>query len=424
MGRLGKHEFIIFGTIGYMMRWSTAGESHGCRLVAIIEGMPAGIEISTVGLEAELRRRRTGYGRGARQKFEQDSCRIISGVRHGKTLGSPIAIEIDNSEWPRWETVMSPDVVDPAELRKYSGSGDPHELARNKKLTRPRPGHADYAGAIKFRFDDLRNVLERASARETAARVALGYVAKEFLRQVAGIVIAGRVVALGTATAVNKTITLADIQTIEASPVRASDPHSERLFMEQIDHARKTGDTIGGIAEAIAWNVPPALGTYTVWSERLDGQIAQAMMSIPAVKGVEIGDGFANAIREGSIAHDELALEHGMITRESNHAGGIEGGMTNGEPVVVRIAVKPIPTVPHALKTVDLATGEPVAANHQRSDTSAVVPATVIAESMLALTLASAVLERAAGNHLQDIQIHLENLADQHGGFFENELGL
>ncbi|QJC21753.1 chorismate synthase [Arcanobacterium buesumense] len=393
-----------------MMRWSTAGESHGRQLVALVEGLPAGIVVSTAGLRAELARRRTGYGRGARQKFEQDQCRFIAGVRHGKTLGSPIAIEILNSEWPRWEVVMDPDQVDPMLLRQADGQGDSRELARHKRLTKPRPGHADLTGILKFGFDDTRNVLERASARETVARVAAGYVAKAFLEQVAGIKIIGHVVGVGERSAPSAVITPEDCPVIERSLMRTAHSSLEVEFMAEIDRAHRQGDTVGGVAEIVAWNVPPALGSYTTWKDRLDGQLAQSLMSIPAVKGVEIGDGFAQSRVYGSQAHDEIIYGNGKYTRVTNRAGGIEGGMSNGEPVVARIAVKPIPTVPHALRTVDIDTKELTTANHQRSDTTAIVPAAVIGESMMALTLAAALLERSSGDTLDDIQRHMVDL--------------
>ncbi|QRV02939.1 chorismate synthase [Arcanobacterium phocisimile] len=386
-----------------MIRWSTAGESHGRSLIALIEGIPAGVELSTASLEHELRRRREGYGRGARQRFEQDRCVFLSGLRHGKTLGSPITIEIHNSEWAHWELVMNPDEVDPEELQYVSGQGDPRELARNRPLTRPRPGHADFPGMLKFDFSDARNVLERASARETAARVALGYVAKELLRQVFGVVIGSRVIEIGSVAAQPHTLTPEELPVVEASPVRCLDPEDQALFIAEIDAAKRDGDTLGGVVEVLAWNVPIGVGNYAVWSERLDTQLSAALMSIPSVKGVEIGDGFASARRPGSRAHDEIYHDDSGYIRSTNHAGGIEGGMSNGEPIVARIGLKPISTVPHALQTVDLETGDPATAIHQRSDTTAVVPAAVIAESMMALTLMSAVSSQIWASNVSDL---------------------
>lgn len=412
MGDLGEHERRFFDTIVSMMRWSSAGESHGRHVIAFIEGIPAGVEVSTHELAEELRRRRTGYGRGARQQFEQDECTFISGVRHGRTLGSPIAIEIHNSEWPKWEAVMNPDPVAPAELYKSTGRGDSKELARNARLTRPRPGHADYAGVQKFGFSDIRNVLERASARETVARVAAGYVAKKFLAQVADIAIVGHVVEVGSEQAATAhPIVLRDRPQIEESSVRCADPAVAARFIAEIDAAKSAGDTLGGVVEVVAWNVPVGVGTYTVWKDRLDSRLAASLMSIPAVKGVEIGDGFASARRRGSAAHDHITRTPHGIERPTNHAGGIEGGMSNGEPIVARIAVKPIATVPRALRTVDLSTGEESTAIHQRSDTTAVVPAAVIAEAMMALTLAEAVLERSAGDQVADVRAHYDLFA-------------
>lgn len=402
------------------MKWSTAGESHGPALVALIEGIPAGVEITSAEISAALARRRKGYGRGARQNFEQDTLELISGVRHGKTLGSPISLLIHNSEWAKWETVMSSDRVDPALLQINAGTGDEREIARNKKLTKPRPGHADLVGMRKFAFDDARNVLERASARETAARVALGSIAKAYLRQVAGIEIGSQVIQIGAARAPQSVLgnfTPNDFATLDESPVRTLNQDAQSAFIAEIDAAKQDGDTLGGVVEVIAFGVPQALGTYTNNQERLDAQIAGAMMSIQAVKGVEIGDGFAEAGRRGSCAHDEILLNQAggerKLYRETNRAGGIEGGMSNGEPIIVRIAYKPISTVPHALRTVDLATGTAATALHQRSDTTAVVPGAVIAEAMLALVLAKAVAEKFGGDSLLETRRNLELFMQQ-----------
>ncbi len=388
-----------------MLRWSTAGESHGQALVAILEGMPAGVAITSAQIADALTRRRVGYGRGSRQGFEQDELTIISGIRHGKTIGSPIALEIKNSEWDKWQLVMSADPVDPAALMHDAGAGDNKELARNKKLTRPRPGHADLVGMNKYGFDDARLVLERASARETAARVALGQVAKNFLYQVTGVQITSQVVQMGTVTAsAIPTITPADIAALDASPVRSAEEKLAQDFMLAIDNAKKSGDTLGGVVEVVAFHVPPALGTYTVDMQRLDARIAAAMMSIPAVKGVEIGAGFQMASMPGSTAHDEIVPTTQGMKRLSNNAGGIEGGMSNGEPIRVKIAFKPISTVPHALRTIDTETGLAAWAIHQRSDVSAVVPGAVVAEAMLALVLAEAMGEKFGGDTLTEVQ--------------------
>lgn len=398
-----------------MIKWSTAGESHGPALVALIEGIPAGVEITSDEIAAALARRRNGYGRGARQNFEQDKLEVLSGIRHGKTLGSPIALVIRNSEWSKWETVMSSDPVDPAALQINAGTGDEREIARNKKLTKPRPGHADLIGMAKFGFDDARNVLERASARETAARVALGSIAKAYLRQVAGIEIGSQVIQIGSVRAPQSllgTFTPDDFAALDESAVRTLDQATEKAFIAEIDAAKKDGDTLGGVVEVIAFGVPQALGTYTTNQDRLDAQIAGAMMSIQAVKGVEIGDGFAQASRRGSCAHDEILRSSQsaqlQLYRETNHAGGIEGGMSNGEPIIVRLAYKPISTVPRALRTIDLATGEATTALHQRSDTTAVVPGAVIAEAMLALVLAAAVDEKFGGDSVDETRRNLQ----------------
>ncbi|WP_124054857.1 chorismate synthase [Arcanobacterium ihumii] len=393
-----------------MMRWSTAGESHGPSLVALIEGIPAGVELTSADIAHALYRRRQGYGRGSRQKFEQDALRILSGVRHGKTLGSPIAIEIGNSEWPKWKIVMSADPVNSKDLLIDAGTGDEREIARNKKLTRPRPGHADLVGMEKFGFDDARNVLERASARETAARVALGKIASNYLEQVAGITVVSHVVQIGTVKAEDGARRPGpdDQRKIDSSEVRTLNPDLEQRYIDEIDAAHSDGDTLGGVVEVIAYGVPAGIGTYTVDDQRLDAKIAGAMMSIQSVKGIEIGDGFASAGRRGSQAHDEIIIKDGELSRLSNRAGGIEGGMANGEPLFVRIALKPISTVPRALRTVDLATGEPATALHQRSDTTAVVPAAVIAEAMLSLVLAQAVHEKFGGDSVAETKRNIE----------------
>ena len=327
-----------------MFRWLTAGESHGRALVAVCEGVPAGVQVSTGDIAAALARRRAGDGRGARMTFEQDEVELTAGVRHGRTLGGPVAIRVANTEWPKWETVMSADPVDPAVL---------DGLARNAPLTRPRPGHADLAGMQKFGHTDARPVLERASARETAARVALGEVARRLLSQVLGIEIISHVVAIG-ATRIPDGVQPgpADRDAIDADPVRCADPVTSRAMVAEIDTAKKEGDTLGGIVEVLAFGLPPGLGSFTHWDRRLDARLAGALMSIQAIKGVEVGDGFTTATRRGSRAHDEIEATENGIARRTNRAGGIEGGMTTGEPVRVRAAMKPISTVPRALDTV------------------------------------------------------------------------
>ncbi|MFY9262948.1 MAG: chorismate synthase [Actinomycetaceae bacterium] len=392
-----------------MIRWSTAGESHGKALIALCEGMPAGVEITSDDIRHALARRRTGYGRGSRQKFEADELTILSGVVHGRTIGSPIALEIGNSEWPKWTVVMNPDPVDPKDLLIDAGTGDEREIARNKPLTRPRPGHADLVGMNKYGFDSARFVLERASARETASRVALGQIAKNFLKQVADIEIVGHVVGVGSQTSNAEPPLPSDLPALDESPVRTLDADAAERFVAEIDAAHKDGDTLGGVVEVVAWNMPPALGSYTTAQGRLDARLAGALMSIQAVKGVEIGDGFETARRRGSVAHDEIVRARDGIKRLTNRAGGIEGGMSNGEPIVTRVAYKPISTVPRALQTIDTVTGEAATALHQRSDTTAVVPGVVIAEAMVAQVLAEAIVEKFGGDTVTEIKRNLES---------------
>ena len=382
-----------------MMRWLTAGESHGRALVAICEGIPAGVEITTDDIAAALARRRAGYGRGARMKFEQDEAEITGGVRHGRTLGAPVAIRVANSEWPMWELVMSADPVDPAVLA---------DLARNAPLTRPRPGHADLAGMQKYGHHDARPVLERASARETAARVALGELARRFLRQALGAEIVSHVVAIGPVAAPDGLVpSPADAARIDADPVRCLDQTASAAMQEEIDAARKDGDTLGGVVEVVVHGLPAGLGSHVHWDRRLDGRLAGALMSIQAIKGVEIGDGFATARRRGSAAHDEMDGTGDGIRRRTNRAGGIEGGMSTGELIRVRAAMKPISTVPRALATIDVATGEPARAINQRSDVTAVPAAGVVAEAMSALVLADAALEKFGGDSVAETRRNL-----------------
>src|ERR1700737_785543 len=379
--------------MGHVLRWTTAGESHGRALVAVLEGMVAGVSLTSEDIADQLARRRLGYGRGARMKFERDQVTMLAGVRHGLTLGGPIAIEIGNTEWPKWETVMAADPVDPAEL----------EVARNAPLTRPRPGHADYAGMLKYGFDDARPVLERASARETAARVAAGTVARLFLRQALGVEVLSHVVSIGESQPSDGPPPQAgDLDAIDDSPVRAFDKAAEKAMIAEIEAAKKDGDTLGGVVEAVAVGLPVGLGSFTSGDNRLDSQLAAAVMGIQAIKGVEIGDGFTTARRRGSRAHDEMYPGPDGVVRSTNRAGGLEGGMTNGQPLRVRAAMKPISTVPRALATVDMATGDEAVAIHQRSDVCAVPAAGVVAESMVALVRARAVLEKFGGDSIAE----------------------
>ncbi len=384
------------------MRWLTAGESHGSGLVGIIEGLPAGIEITTVDIQEALLRRRLGYGRGARMKFEKDQVTIISGVRHGVTLGSPVAIHIANTEWPKWEKVMSPDPVDPAQLEG---------LARNASLTRPRPGHADMAGMQKFGFDEARPLLERASARETATRVALGRVAQHFLAQL-GISTVSHTVQMGEVAVTDdyQFPTAQDVAKLDADPVRCVDPEVSARMVEAVDATKKAGETLGGVTEVIVHNPPVGLGSHIHWDRRLDSKLAGALMGIQAMKGVEIGDGFETATRIGSAAHDAIIrTSDGKVARTTHRAGGIEAGMSTGEPIRVRVAMKPIATVPRALQTVDVSTGQPTKAHHQRSDVTAVPASGVVAEAMVALVMAEEVLEKFGGDSVDETRRNMQS---------------
>ena len=385
--------------MGRVLRWTTAGESHGRALVAVVEGMVAGIGVTSEDIGAQLKRRRLGYGRGARMKFEQDQVTVLAGVRHGLTLGGPIAIEIGNTEWPKWETVMSADPVDEAEL----------DVARNAPLTRPRPGHADYAGMLKYGFDDARPVLERASARETAARVAAGTIARAFLREALGVEVLSHVVSIGASKPYDGPPPLpGDLARIDDSPVRAFDEAAEQSMIAEIEAAKKDGDTLGGIVEVVVHGLPIGLGSFTSGDNRLDSQLAGAVMGIQAIKGVEIGDGFETARRRGSVAHDEMYPGPDGVMRSTNRAGGLEGGMTNGQALRVRAAMKPISTVPRALATVDMATGDEAVAIHQRSDVCAVPAAGVVVETMVALVLARAALEKFGGDSLAETRANVD----------------
>ncbi|MEI7696581.1 MAG: chorismate synthase [Actinomycetes bacterium] len=385
------------------MRWLTAGESHGQALSAIVEGIPASVEITTKDIDYHLERRRLGVGRGARQSFEADKVTILGGIRLGLTQGGPIAIQIANSEWSKWEKVMSADPVPNSEIET---------LARNAPLTRPRPGHADLVGMQKYDLDDARPILERASARETASRVALGAVARNFLEQSVGITILSHVLSIGTVRVPDGTAlpVAGDMQSIDADPVRCADaPTSARMIIE-IESAHSDGDTLGGVVEVLAFNMPPGLGSHVHWDRRLDSRLAGALMGIQAIKGVELGDGFETATRRGSVAHDEIEKSaSGKIVRRTDRAGGTEGGMSNGETLRVRAAMKPISTVPKALDTVDVATGLPAKAINQRSDVCAVPAAGVVAEAMVALVLAEAVLEKFGGDSVTETKRNFDS---------------
>lgn len=386
-----------------MLRWQTAGESHGEALVAMIEGLPAGVRVTSDDVVDALARRRLGYGRGARMKFEQDKVRLLTGVRFGETLGSPVAIEIANTEWPKWTEVMSADPLD-------------HDLpreGRNAPLSRPRPGHADLTGMRKYGFDDARPVLERSSARETASRVALGAVAARFLEQAFGIRTVSHVISIGGAGVEDADDvalpTPDDVEALDASPVRTLDKAAEERMIARIDEIKSTADTVGGVIEVLAYGVPAGIGTYVESDRRLDAALASAVMGIQAIKGVEIGDGFLEAVRSGSQAHDEMVPgADGRITRLTNRAGGIEGGMSNGQPIRVRAAMKPIPSIPRALRTVDVTDGEAASAINQRSDTTAVPAASVVAEAMVRLTLARYALDKFGGDSVAETRRNFE----------------
>ena len=385
------------------MRWLTAGESHGQALSAIIEGIPASVEVTTSDIDYHLERRRLGVGRGARQNFEADKVTILGGVRLGLTQGGPIAIQVGNSEWPKWEKVMSADPIPEEEIR---------DLARNAPLTRPRPGHADLVGMQKYDLDDARPILERASARETAARVALGAVARNFLEQSVGITILSHVLSIGSVRVPqNSALPLAtDMKRIDEDPVRCADSETSAKMITEIENAHRDGDTLGGVVEVLAFNMPPGLGSHVHWDRRLDSRLAGAVMGIQAIKGVEIGDGFQTASRRGSVAHDEIEKDStGKIVRRTDRAGGIEGGMSNGEILRVRAAMKPISTVPKALDTIDVSTGEAAKAINQRSDVCAVPAAGVVAEAMVALILAEAVLEKFGGDSVAETKRNYES---------------
>lgn len=383
-----------------MLHWLTAGESHGPELLAILDGLPAGVPVSADDIRADLHRRTLGYGRGARMKFEQDELTLSAGIRHGYTMGSPVGIRIGNTEWPKWTEVMSPEPV----------SDEVFNTGRGTRLTRPRPGHADLVGMQKFGHGEARPPLERASARETAARVALGAVAKAFLREL-GIETVSHTIAIGPIRTADDTPspTLADLERLDADPVRMADRAASERAVAHIDEIRRTGDTLGGVVEVCVRGVPPGLGSYTQWDRRLDARLARALMSIQAIKAVEVGDGMQTTLRPGSQAHDELFATPDGIARASDRAGGFEGGVTTGTLLRVRAGMKPISTVPRALSTVDISTGEDATAHHQRSDVCAVPAAGVVAEAMVALEIADAVLEKHGGDSVDETRRNIES---------------
>jgi len=386
-----------------MLRWLTAGESHGPELVAILEGLPAGVPVTTGDVQNALARRRLGFGRGARMKFELDEVNLSGGVRHGLTQGGPVAITIKNTEWPKWEKIMSSDPVDPSEL----------EGARAEALTRPRPGHADFTGMQKYGFLDARPVLERASARETAARVALGEVAAKFLKSL-GIELVTHTVAIGPIS--NTELSLpkpSDVGVLDEDPVRCFSSSVSAAMVAEIEDCHKAGDTLGGVVETLVYGLPPGIGSYVHWDRRLDSQLAGALMGIQAIKGVEVGDGFETTRRRGSLAHDEIEKDaSGVVHRTSGRAGGIEGGMSTGEILRVRTGMKPISTVPKALATIDVSTGEATKAHHQRSDVCAVPAAGIVAEAMVSLVIANAVLEKFGGDSVAETKRNMQSFLD------------
>lgn len=386
-----------------MLRWLTAGESHGPELLALLEGVPAGVPISITDIQADLARRKLGYGRGGRMKFEQDEITLSSGIRHGFTIGSPVGIRIQNTEWPKWTEVMSPEPV----------SDDVFETGRGRKLTRPRPGHADLVGMQKYGFDEARPALERASARETAARVALGAVAKKFLAEL-GIRTISHTIAIGDVQVPQDAAwpVADDVDYLDKDPVRCLDAETSASMVAKIDETRHNGDTIGGVTEVLVYGLPPGIGSYVHWDRRLDSRLAGALMSIQAIKSVEIGDGLETTRRPGSQAHDPLYAVDGKIYRSADRAGGIEGGMTTGTVLRARVGMKPIATVPHALHTVDVSTGDNATAFHQRSDVCAVPASGVVAEAMVALVLANSLLEKFGGDSLAEVQRNVNSFLD------------
>ena len=377
-----------------MLRWLTAGESHGPELIAVLEGFPAGVPITLEDIQSDLARRKLGYGRGARMKFEADEVSLSGGIRHGLSQGGPVALRVGNTEWPKWETVMSPHPVEAEDL----------DGGRATPLTRPRPGHADLTGMQKYGFDDARPVLERASARETAARVALGAVARALLSGL-GIQVLSHTVAVGP-IAIPEDAPIPrqdDVDRLDENPLRCAHEATAQAMVAEVDAARKEGDTLGGVVEVVVRGLPPGLGSYVHWDRRIDAKLAGALMGIQAIKGVEIGDGFETTRRRGSLAHDEIVASEDGVTRTSDRAGGTEGGMTTGGVLRVRAGMKPISTVPRALRTIDTSTGKEAAAHHQRSDVCAVPAAGVVAEAMVMLVIADALMEKFGGDSLAEI---------------------
>lgn len=373
-----------------MLRFLTAGESHGPGLVAIVEGLPKGLSVDIDGLSAELRRRRHGHGRGARMAIEQDEIEFMGGIRHGRTLGSPVSVLIRNTEWPKWEKIMSP-------VQGEVGN----------EVTRPRPGHADLAGMLKYDTGDARDILERASARETAARTIVGYLARVLL-SVCDVTVLSHVVAIGPVSAKAQTPQPDDIDRIDQDAVRCLDPEASEAMVAAIDRARGEKDTLGGVFEVVVHGTPVGIGSHVHYDRRLDMQLAGAIMSIPAIKGVEIGDGFEVAGTPGSRAHDEIVPVDGAVSRSTNRAGGIEGGMSNGQPIRVRAAMKPISTLMQPLKTIDMSTGEPDQAVRERSDVCAVPAAAVVGEQMAGFVLASEVTRKFGGDTVEDLKGSLD----------------
>ena len=381
-----------------MIRWLTAGESHGPELIGVIEGLPAGVPVLAEDIQDALARRRLGYGRGARMKFEQDEVTLSTGIRFGLTQGGPVALRIANTEWPKWETVMSAAPVDEAELTG----------GRAAQLTRPRPGHADFTGMQKYGFDEARPVLERASARETATRVALGRIAQNFLREL-GIELVTHTVSIGPVANTSEALPRPkDVKALDADPLRCFDKQASAAMVAEIDDCHASGDTLGGVVETLVYGMPPGVGSYVHWDRRLDAQLSAAVMGIQAMKSVEIGDGLETTRRRGSMAHDEIVREAGEVSRKTDRAGGIEGGMSNGEVVRVRAGMKPISTVPKALETIDTASGEKTTAHHQRSDVCAVPASGIVVEAMVALVIANAVLEKFGGDSVPETKRNID----------------
>jgi chorismate synthase len=378
-----------------MLRFLTAGESHGPGLVTIVEGLPRGIDVSSEGLAHQLSRRRHGYGRGKRMSIEKDEIEILGGIRHGTTMGSPVAVLIRNTEWPRWERVMSP------------GPGD-----TGNEVTRPRPGHADLAGMLKYETEDARDILERASARETAARTVAGYLSAQLLAR-CGVQILSHVVAIGQVAAKPQTPSPGDLDRIDNDPVRCLDPEASAAMVAAIDAAQKAKDTLGGVFEVVAHGVPVGIGSHVHYDRRLDHLLAGAVMSIQAIKGVEIGDGFEGAATPGSSAHDEIVRVGGTVSRETNRSGGIEGGMSNGQPIRVRAAMKPISTLMQPLRTVDMSTGQPDQAVRERSDVCAVPAAAVVGEQMVAFVLAAEFSRKFGGDSVDEMLASVDRYRDR-----------